>query len=100
MIRILKHLECGAVTQLFAERFDERQVGEIVTSSLQEQHRNVHVEEVLGAFFRWLSRRMKRKSKKHEAAHVGQRRCGLRLRSHPAAKGFATGEQCKVWNYA
>src|SRR5207249_4167244 len=35
---------------------------------------------------------MKGESEKHQAAHAGERRCGLRLRCHPAAKGVATGQ--------
>src|ERR1041384_4728306 len=87
MIRILKQLECGAGTELLAERFDERQVRQSITSSLQEQHRNLHVGKVRSALVRRLPSGMKRESEKHEAAPSGQRRGGLRLWSHPSATG-------------
>ncbi|PYU98698.1 MAG: hypothetical protein DMG10_27480 [Acidobacteria bacterium] len=59
---------------------------------MQEQHRNFYLEEVLPALVGWARGGMKGESEKHQAAHAGERRCGLRLRCHPAAKGFATGQ--------
>src|SRR5438132_13575540 len=98
MIRIRKQLECSADAELFAEPFQKFQVRAIIASSLQEQHRDLHVEKMLSALVRRLSRRMKWESEKHQATHSGQRRCGLCLRSHPPAKGFATGEKSQLWN--
>ena len=98
MIRILKQLECCALTELFAERFDKLHASEIITSPLQEEHRNLHIEEVFSTLLRWLPGWMKRESEKREAAHSGQRRCGLRLRSHSATEGFATREKSKLGN--
>ena len=98
MIRILKQLECCADTELFAERFQKLQVCEIITSSLQEEHRNLHIEEVLSALRRWLPGWMKRESEKREASHSGQRRCRLRLRRHSASEGFAARKKSKLGN--
>ena len=44
--------------------------------------------------------RVQGKSEKDEAAHTRQRRGGLRLRSHAAAKGFAAGEKRNLWRQA
>src|ERR1043166_4462129 len=92
MICVLKQRECR-VAELFAERFQQLQLRKLVASSLQEQQRNLHIQKVLRAGIRRLAGRMKRESKKHQPAHAGQRRRGLRLRSHPATKRFATREK-------
>ena len=49
MIRIPKGLQRSAGPEFFAERFQKPQVGKIITRSLEEQHRNLYVEEVLRA---------------------------------------------------
>src|ERR1051325_10546037 len=98
MIRILKPLESCADTEPFAKIFDKLHGPELIASPLQEEHGDLHVEEVLSALLRRLSGRVKRESKKHESAHSGQRRCGLRLGRHPAAKGFAAREKSKLGN--
>src|SRR6266404_78711 len=100
MIRILKELERCAGTELLAKCFYKPEISQIVSSSLQEQHWNLHVKKMLATLLGWLPRWMKRKSQKHDAPHSGQRRGGLRLRSHPAAKRFAAGEKCQTWGQA
>src|SRR5437867_5292415 len=97
MICVPEQRECRAA-EFFAERFQKLQLREFIASSLQEQQRNLHVEEVLCALVRRLAGRMKRESKKHQPARAGERRCGLRLRGHPAAKRFATREKSQLWN--
>src|SRR5947199_8267356 len=66
MIRILKEFECCARTELFAERFQKFHTSEIITSPLQEEHRNLHIEEVFSTLLRWLPGWMKRESEKRE----------------------------------
>src|SRR5438445_9812680 len=100
MICILKKLERCAGAKLLAKRFHKRQVSELITCSLQEQHWNLHVKKMLSSLGGRLPRRMKRESQKHDAPHSGQRCCGLCLRSHPAAKRFATGEKWKTGGQA
>src|SRR5688572_21557563 len=78
MIRILKQLERCPATELFAERLQELQVRELIASALKEEHRNLHVKKMLRPFVRRSSGWVEWKSKKHKAAHSGQRRCGLR----------------------
>ena len=92
MIGVLNQFERGARTELSNERFQELQVGELITRSLHEQHWNLHCEEVRSALVRRSSRRVQRKSEEHHAVDPGQRRCGLRLRSHAAAEGLAACE--------
>ena len=52
------------------------------------------------ALDRWTPGRMKRKPNKDKTAHPRQRRRGLRLRSHAAAKGFAACEEREIPNQA
>src|SRR5712664_1095734 len=98
MVRILKQPQRCALSELLAERLQKLHAREIITSPLQEEHRNLHIEEVLSALLRWLPGWMKRESEKHEASHSGQRRCRLRLRRHSAAEGFSAREKSKPWN--
>ena len=48
---------------------------------------------MLAALLRRLAGGVQRKSEEGEAADVGQRRHGLRLRGHPAAERLAAGDQ-------
>src|SRR5436190_2204667 len=47
MVGIWKQLERGARAKLLDERFQKRQLRKLIASSLEEQHRNLHVEEML-----------------------------------------------------
>ena len=96
MIGVLEKLECRARTELPDERLQERQIRQLITRSLHEQHRSLHFEQVLSALVRRPPRRMKRESEEHQAANSRQRRCGLRLRSHAATKRFAAGHEGKA----
>src|SRR6202049_1890834 len=49
MIGILEQLECGARAELSHHRLQELQVRELIASSLHEEHRDLHTEEVLCA---------------------------------------------------
>ena len=73
----------------------KRQVRKLIAGSLQEEHRDVHFDEVLAPLGRRLTRGMKREAEECEAADPRQWRFGMRLRSHTATKGFAAGEQRK-----
>ncbi len=55
------------------------QIGEGITSALQEQHGHMHLEEVLSSLFRRTVGWMKGECKKHKAEDAGQGRGGLRL---------------------
>src|SRR6202165_5616966 len=96
MIGILEELECCARTELSRERLHELRIRERITRSLQEQHRNLHREEVRSALVRWPPGRMQRESEENQAEDSGQWRCCLRLRSHAAAKGFSAREKGKL----
>ena len=72
MIGILEQLERGARAQLSHHRLQEPQVGELITSSLHEQHRDSYVEEVRCALVRRPPGRMERESEEYEATDAGQ----------------------------
>src|SRR5438046_8834736 len=93
MIGILEQLQRRARSELSGERLQELQVRELIASALQKQHRNPHVEEMLRALVRRTPRRMQRESQERQAVDSGQRRCGLCLRSHATAEGFAAREE-------
>ena len=76
------------------------ELGEFIAAALEEEHRNFDVEQVFRALVRGLAGWVKRESQKDEAADARQRRCSLSLRSHPATKGFAAGEQGQVRHQA
>lgn len=98
MVAVLKEFEGSVFAELLAERLQKFQAGEIVAGALKEEHRDLHIGKVLGAFDGGTSGWMKRESKEDETAHSGERRRSLRLRSHAAAKGFAASEKSKVGN--
>src|SRR5207237_1251368 len=68
MVRMFKQLERSERPDSFAERFEKLEVRKIISRSLQEQHRNLHIEKMLCAFVGGLGRRMKRNSQTHDAA--------------------------------
>ena len=49
MIGVLEQLERGARTELSHHRLQEPRVRELIASSLHEEHRDLHTEEVLSA---------------------------------------------------
>src|ERR1700694_266203 len=58
MIGILEQLECGARAELSHQRLQEPQGRELIASSLHEEHRDLHTEEVLSALVGRLPGRM------------------------------------------
>src|SRR6185295_18880067 len=80
MIGILKQLQRGARAESLDQRLEQLKVRQLIASSLQEQHRNPHLEQMLAARVRWFSGRVKWKSEKDQTADAGPRRFGLRLR--------------------
>ena len=71
----------------------QKRAREIVARSLQEEHRDLHVEEMPAALVRWTSGWVQRKSQEDETADAGQRRFGLCLGGHAAAERLASREQ-------
>jgi hypothetical protein len=86
VIGVLHQMQRRHVAQLPCEGLEEREIGEFIACSLQEQHGNFDVAEMLAAFVGRFSGSVQRKSKKEQSAHAGQRGACLRLRSHPTAK--------------
>ena len=95
MIGVLEEPQRRALAEPFRQRRQQREVRQRVAGSLQEQHRDLHVEQMLGALVRRLARRMQREAEEDEAADSRQRRRGLRLRRHAAAERLAAGDQRK-----
>ena len=69
MISILKQFESCMRTKSFDEGLQKRQAGKLITSSLQEQHWNPHLEEMPATLVGWLPRWMKRESQEYKAAN-------------------------------
>src|SRR5215510_5412905 len=86
MIGVLEQLQGCPLPERFAKRLEllERRQG--IAGALQEQHRYLHVAEVLAALGGWTAGGMKWKAEKHQPANARQWRCGLGLRCHAAAK--------------
>src|SRR5262245_62373628 len=97
MVGIGKELQRCARAELFPQRFQQRKVGQVVAVSLQEQHGHLHIKEMLAALVRWLARGVQRKAEEGEAAHAGQGRGGLRLRSHAPAERFSARNERNAW---
>jgi len=73
-------------------RTQQCQLGEVVARSLQEEHGDFNLRQVLRPLDARLARRMQRKSNEREAEHIRERRQRLRLRGHPPAHRLAAGE--------
>src|SRR5436190_23871475 len=72
MIGVLKQLQRGALTEPSDHRLQTLQFRELIPRSLQKQHWNLHLGKMFCAFFRSLTRRMKRKPKENEPTHCRQ----------------------------
>ncbi|HET6224037.1 MAG TPA: hypothetical protein VFE11_17810, partial [Dongiaceae bacterium] len=49
MVGILKQPQCGAPAKPIDERLKLLQIGQRISGPLQEQHRDLHIEQVLAA---------------------------------------------------
>ena len=67
MIGIREQVQRRALAELFDEGPQKLRVRKLIASSLEEQHRGPHVEEVFPAFVRWPAGGMKRESKEGDA---------------------------------
>ena len=72
MIGILHQPQRRALAEPRYQPLKQLEVGELVAASLQEQHRHVDLEKMLGTRVRRPSRRMQRKAEEGEAAHPGK----------------------------
>src|SRR3954453_20688064 len=83
--------------RLWAKRVDDglemTEVGKLVPRALEEQHGDVDLSEVLGAFGGRLVVGVQGKAKEGEPFYARQRRLGLRLRRHAPAEGFSAGDE-------
>ena len=93
MVSVLDEMQRRALAQALDDGLKQLHVRQLVARSLKEQHRNVHVEEMRGTFFRRTLGRMQGETNEGQASDAGQRRCRLRLRRHTAAEGLAAGNE-------
>src|SRR5262245_57970526 len=96
MVGILNQLERCAAAKLLDERLQQVQTRQLVTGSLQEEHRYPHLEQVFTTLGRWSPGRVQGEPEEYETAHSGQRFNSLCLGSHPAAERLASGEKRKL----
>ena len=99
MIRVRKPLQGCARAKRFAKRLNLFHAGQSIARPLQKEHGNMDIEKMLATLLRRLAGRMQRKSEECQAAHIWERRQSLRLRCHPAAKGFAAGDKRHVGHH-
>ena len=93
MVSVWKELQGRVRAERLAKWLEFAHLGQSVTRPLQEQHRDVHLEKVVGALYRGPPGWVQRKSKKCEPAGARKRLLGLRLRCHAAAEGFPAGDK-------
>ncbi len=78
------------------DRFEQRQIGQLVARALQEQHRHPDPRQVLGPRRGRLAGRVERKADEDDGAQAGQRLGRLGLRRHAPAHRLAAGEERQV----
>jgi hypothetical protein len=98
VIRLREHAQRGARPEPPCDVLHKDRIGKSVASTLQKQHRNADIRQVLRAIFRRLAGRVQRKPEEDQAADARQRRRGLRLRCHASAERLAPGEQRQASN--
>ena len=86
MVGIHDQVERRARTQALHERLEELQLSERITRSLQKEHRDLDLKEVLCSLDRRLFGRMQRKAEEGKAPHRWKCARRLGLRSHTAAE--------------
>ena len=96
MIGIREQRQCRAFAELLADRLELIERRQVVARALQEEHRDLHLEQMLGTVLRWLAGRVQRKSEEGQSVHALERSVRLRLRGHPAAERLAAGDERHV----
>jgi hypothetical protein len=76
-----------------AKPADAGEGGQLVARSLQEQHRNPDVRQVVPALRAPAAARMQRESEEHERLDPANRGLGLSLGRHPATHRFSPSDQ-------
>ena len=75
------------------DRPQQIEFGQRIARSLEEQHRDIDLVEMVGARRRGLAGRVEREGEEDQPAHARQLGDRLGLRGHASAEGFAAGEQ-------
>jgi hypothetical protein len=86
MICVGKHPQGRTISQVFDHPSDQLRLRESVTRSLQEQHWNPNLEQVLSTIQGRLTGGMEGKSQECQSPDTEQRRGRLGLRCHPPAE--------------
>ncbi len=73
MIGVLHQVQGGTGAELTHERSEELEGGELISSALNEEHRDVHIEQVLGTVGAGPTRRMQWKGEKDESSDLPER---------------------------
>lgn len=89
-------VERGARAEFGADRFEQREIGEIVARALQEEHRLGDFGEMVAPFGGGLFRRMKREAKENQAADFREQAFRGGGGRHAAAHRFAPSENREV----
>jgi len=86
MICVGKHPQRGAISEIFDDPTYQLWLRESVTRSLQKQHWNPNLEQVLSAIRGRLTGGMERKPQECQTPDADQRSGSLGLRCHPATE--------------
>src|SRR2546430_2346220 len=86
VITALDQVQRGPLAQPFHHRAQQRQVGELVSVSLEKQHRDPHLRQMLRPLVVGPSRRVQREPEKQQSAHTRKR---TRLKSSHSTKSYA-----------
>jgi len=92
VIRIVDDGQGCAIAELLNDWPEKRQICQVVSASLQEQHRDVHLGQMFAARAGGLFRPVQGETEEHQSPNLRQGRLRLSLRGHPATEGFASGK--------
>ena len=96
MISVHKDFQRRKPSQFCDEHLQNLEVRHRIAATLQEQHRDADVKEVLGTVLRRPAGSMKRETQEGDSPNSGQRAGRVRLGRHAAAERFPTCNEGEV----
>ena len=96
MISVHKDFQCRKPSQFCDEHLQNLEVRHRIAATLQEQHRDADVKEVLGTVLRRPAGSMKRETQEGDSPDSGQRAGRVRLGRHAAAERFPACNEGEV----
>src|SRR5580698_11124281 len=96
MVGILQQFQGSALAQSLYDILQGLQVRECIARALKKQHRDFHLEEVLGALVRGAIGGMQRKGEECESSYAGERGERLRLGGHASAERPAARDERQI----